>query len=219
MTGLCPIKSIMPYSPQVLKEHYFTRSYFTKDRWASYWYQLEMVLQCSPRTLLEIGPGDHTVSDTLEKRGIAVTTADIAKDLFPKVIASVTDLPFGEDSFDAVLAAEVLEHIGFEDVPRALREMRRVTKRFLFIGLPHAGIVFSCGFKLPLFRRFDCIWKLPFFWKKHRFQGEHHWELGKRGYGISRIRKLFVEQGFVVRAARLHADDPAHYFFILEKRQ
>lgn len=207
------------YKPQVTKDHYFTRSYFNKERWISYWYQIESVLPCSVHTLLEIGPGDHTVSETLEKRGIAVTTVDIAKDLSPNIAASITELPFREDSFDAVLAAEVLEHIRFRDLPRALEEIYRVTKRFAFFSLPHAGIVFSFGFKLPLLRRSDYIWKLPLFWKKHQFQGEHYWELGKRGFSLARIKKLFRAQGFVICETRLSADDPAHYFFILEKQQ
>lgn len=209
----------MVYTPQVSKEHYFSSSYLNQERWASYWHQIEMALGCSPRSLLEIGPGDRTVSETLKKRGISVTTADIAEDILPEVRASIIELPFGDNSFDAVLAAEVLEHIRFEDVPRALQEIYRVTKSFALVGLPHAGAVFSFGFKLPLLRRFDYVWKLPFFWKKHQFQGEHYWELGKRGFAVSRIKKLFKAQGFTICKARLYADDPAHYFFILEKQQ
>ena len=207
----------MSYSPQVSKDHYFTRSYFNKERWTSYWYQVEAVLKFSPRTLLEIGPGDHTVSRILAARGVEVTTLDIASDLSPKITASVTKLPFADNSFDAVLAAEVLEHIHFEDVPQAMREIYRATRHFAIISLPHAGIVFSFGFKLPLLSRLDYIWKLPFLWKKHQFQGEHYWELGKRGYSVSRIKKLFKTSGFAIRGVRLYADDPAHYFFILEK--
>lgn len=207
----------MSYSPQVSKEHYFTRSYFNKERWLSYWYQIESVLKFSPRTLLEIGPGDGTVSDILEKRGMRVTTVDIATDLGAKINASVTELPFDGNSFDAVLAAEILEHLRFEDVVKALREIHRVTKRWVVISLPHAGVVFSFGLKWPFLRRLDFIWKLPFFWKKHQFQGEHYWELGKQGYSVLRIKNLFKKSGFTIRSARLYADDPAHYFFILEK--
>lgn len=207
----------MSYPPQVSKEHYFAPSYLNGERWASYLHQFEMALRCSPRSLLEIGPGDRTVSEALEKRGIAVTTADIAEDLSPDVRASATELPFEDGSFDTVLAAEILEHIRFEDVPGALREICRVSKRFAVISLPHAGIVFSLGFKLPLLPRFDYIRKLPFFWRSHRFQGEHYWELGKRGFSTSRIKKLFRAQGFAIREARIYADDPAHYFFVLEK--
>lgn len=209
----------MSYFPQVSKEHYFTRSYFNKERWLSYWYQIESVLKFSPRTLLEIGPGDGTVSDILEKKGIRVTTVDIASDLAPQVKASVTELPFGDNSFDAVLAAEVLEHLRFEDVPKAVREIHRVSGRWAIISLPHAGIVFSFGFKCPLLRRLDYVRKLPFFWKKHEFQGEHYWELGKKSFSISLIKRIFETSGFIVRRTRLYADDPAHYFFILEKIQ
>lgn len=205
------------FKTQVSQDHYLARSYDTKDRWASYGHQMRGVLCYEPKQVLEIGPGNKTAGEALKKRGIAVTTADIADDVNPDVVASVTDLPFPDDSFDGVLAAEVLEHLPFEDFPRALAQIRRVARRFAVISLPHAGYVFSCEFKLPLMRRRELIWKLPFFWKRHIFNGEHYWELGKRGYSLARIKKNMAAQGFVVREARIHPDDPAHYFFLLEK--
>jgi hypothetical protein len=53
-----------------------------------------------------------------------------------------------------VLAAEVLEHIPYEEFPKALSELRRVSKRFVVLSLPHAGYVFAVGFKFPLLRFF-----------------------------------------------------------------
>jgi SAM-dependent methyltransferase len=208
----------MQYRSQVSKHHYFTSSYEGKDRWISYWYQIQFVLRCSPGNILEIGPGNKTVTESLRKRGIAVTTVDIAADLDPDVLSSVTNLPFGTDSFDMVLAAEVLEHIPFEEFGKALGEIRRVSRRWALLSLPHAGYVFSFGFKVPLLKRFDGIAKIPFFWKRHGFNGEHYWELGKRGYPVCMVKKKIREQGFALRAARLYADDPAHYFFLLEKK-
>lgn len=205
------------FKTQVSKDHYQARSYDTKDRWASYWHHMRGVMGYKPKRILEIGPGNKTVSEALKKQGIEVVTADIAEDLKPDIVASVTHLPFPDDSFDGVLAAEVLEHLPFEDFSRAIAEIRRVARRFAVISLPHAGYVFSCEFKAPLMRRCEFIWKLPFFWKTHLFNGEHYWELGKRGYPVSRIKKMMAARGFAIRDARIHADDPAHYFFLLEK--
>jgi SAM-dependent methyltransferase len=207
----------MGYFPQVSREHYFRGSYKTKERWISYWYQIDLVNSLSPQTVLEIGPGAGVVSDTLRKQGIEVKTADISPDLNPDKIASVTDLPFEDNSFDAVLACEVLEHIHFEDFKKALGEIRRVTKKFAVISLPHAGFIFSFGFKFPGIERKDAILKLPFFWKKHEFNGEHYWELGKRGYAVRSIKQKIREAGFKILRSFLPADDPAHYFFLLEK--
>ena len=184
----------------------------------SYWHQLRMVVDCGPRRVLEIGPGNKTVTEALKKQGIEVVTADIAADLNPDVVASVTSLPFPDASFDCVLAAEVLEHLSFSDVSKALSEVHRVSKQYAMISLPHAGYVFSFGFKIPLFRRRDFLIKLPFFWKAHRFNGEHYWELGKRGYSISKVKHAFQDAGFFVESSHRYSDDPAHVFFSLRKK-
>lgn len=209
---------MMVYMPQVTKEHYFDRFYDNQERWASYWHQLERIIRYNPQKVLEIGPGNGTVRDALKKRGIKVTTVDIARDLGPDVVASVTALPFGDDTFDLVLAAEVLEHIPFSEVSQALREINRVSKKYVVISLPHAGYVFSLEFKIPLLKKVAIIWKLPLFWKKHQFNGEHYWELGKRGFGRSRIKKLIRKAGLKILESRIYADDPAHCFFTLESR-
>lgn len=208
----------MEYKPQVTKEHYRSCSYDTKDRWVSYWYQIHKVLDLVPKNVLEIGPGNKTVTDALRKAGTEVTAVDIAPDLQPDVIASVLKLPFGENSFDAVLCAEVLEHLPFDKFTKALAEIHRVSKRFTILSLPHAGYVFSMEWKSPLLKKKQWIWKLPFFWKVHRFNGEHYWELGKRGYSVGKIKRIITAEGFVIREGEIHADDPAHYFFVLEKK-
>ena len=208
----------MDYPPQVTKDHYCRSSYDSKDRWVSYWYQMRAVLSCGAKEVLEIGPGNKTLTEALLKKGVRVTMVDTAEDVGPDIIASVTDLPVRDGSYDLVLAAEVLEHLPFEEFPQALAEIRRVTRRHAVISLPHAGYVFSLEFKIPLLRRVELIYKLPFFWKTHIFNGEHYWELGKLGYPVSKIRKIIIDNGFGIREYGLHADDPAHYFFVLEKQ-
>lgn len=204
----------MNYSKQVGKDHYSGISYRSKDRWFSYWHQIGMVRKIAPEQMLEIGVGDGVVARELAHDGIKVTTLDIAAELNPDVVGSVTELPFGDNSFDTVLAAEILEHIRFEDVPRALSEIARVARTHIIITLPHPGYVFSFTYKIPLFPRFEFLIQIPFFWKRHIFNGEHYWELGKRGYPLRRFLQYARDAGLNLVECEKYADDPAHRFFL-----
>jgi len=202
------------YLPQVPASHYAKGSYRDKERWVSYWHQLHMVREAAPASLLEIGPGERVVTDILRKEGVAITTADIAPEMNPDVVCSVTALPFPDKSFDVVLAAEVLEHIRYEDVPQALSELHRVARMHVIVSLPHPGYVFSLIAKVPLLSRFSFLFKIPFFWKEHRFNGEHYWELGKRGYSLRAFIHQAEKTGLALRQSRSYADDPAHRFLL-----
>lgn len=48
-------------------------------------------------------------------------------------------LPFRSSAFDLVSAFETLEHVPPDDVPRALRELRRVTSHYLIATIPSFG--------------------------------------------------------------------------------
>jgi len=202
------------YSPQVDVAHYTKQSYRGKDRWLSYWYQLALVRQTAPSSVLEIGLGEGVVTDRLCKEGMAVTTCDIDARLHPDVVGSITALPFPDHSFDTVLAVEVLEHIRFEDTSQALGEIRRVARRYAVIGLPHAGYTFALEFKLPLLPRIQRLFKIPFFWKEHLFNGEHYWELGKKGYPVRRFLRVAERAGLTLVKKQKFSDDPAHRYFL-----
>lgn len=47
----------------------------------------------------------------------------------PDIVASALDLPFTKDSVERVYAGHVLEHLAYEDVPKALKEFERVLKK------------------------------------------------------------------------------------------
>jgi len=207
----------MKYQPQVSKEHYTRGSYRVKERWISYWYQLAHVRMFKPNIVLEIGVGDKTVSEALRKDGIEVTTMDIDATLHPDINASVESIPCADNSFDVVLAAEVLEHVRFEDVERALKEFARVARQGVVIGLPHSGWTFSFECKIPLMSRVSICLKIPHFWKLHVFNGEHYWELGKRHYSVKRFIRLAESAGLTFKKKKRYADDPAHIFFTFLK--
>lgn len=204
------------YASQVDKSHY-GRSYRSKDRWLSYFYQLLLVRAQAPASVLEVGPGEGVVTENLRRDGVRVVTCDIAEDLHPDVVGSITALPFKDGEFELALAAEVLEHIRFEDVSQALRELRRVSSKCVVVSLPHPGWVFSFCLKLPLLPYLDFFFQIPFFWQEHTFNGEHYWELCKKGYPVSRFVACAKKVGLSLVNTQKHIDDPVHRLFVFKK--
>lgn len=203
--------------PQVDRDHYQFEKYVGLDRWSSYHYQLREILATRPATVLEIGVGDSAVGMYVKRNtAIRYTSCDMAKDLNPDVVGSVTALPFPDGSFDTICAFEVLEHLPFEEFPEALKELRRVSKKHVLLSLPHFGPPVQFRIKIPFLPRLSFSWKIPFS-PQHRFDGEHHWEIGKRGYPPRRIRALLQEQFSILREF-IPFENQYHHFFILKKK-
>jgi len=51
---------------------------------------------------------------------------------------SVSELPFDDSSFDLVTAMEVLEHLPQPDFQAAIKEIRRVSRRYILVTVPNA---------------------------------------------------------------------------------
>ena len=100
------------------------------------------LLRLLPRgraSVLDVGARDGHFSRLLAERFPAVTALDLQKPSFkhPGVTAAagdVTRLQFPDGSFDCVFCAEVLEHV--PDVTRACREIARVARHEIVIGVP-----------------------------------------------------------------------------------
>jgi SAM-dependent methyltransferase len=91
------------------------------------------------RSVLDVGARDGHFSRLLAAYFAEVTALDLQKPPFelPGVVTiagDVTRLDFADDSFDCVFCAEVLEHV--PDVERACREIIRVAKHEIIIGVP-----------------------------------------------------------------------------------
>ena len=53
------------------------------------------------------------------------------------VIRDALALPYEDGQFDTVMLAEILEHIAFEDVPKAISEAQRVSSRQVLVTVPN----------------------------------------------------------------------------------
>jgi ubiquinone/menaquinone biosynthesis C-methylase UbiE len=202
---------------QVDKTAYDFKKYSNLERFDSYFYQLKELLALPIDDVLEIGVGNGVFRDYLKSNTtIAYKSLDVAVDLKPDIVGSVKDIPLQEASCGAVVAYEVLEHIPFDDFEKSLSEIARVSKKFACLSLPHFGPPIKFAFKLPFLPEIKLAIKIPYP-RRHKFNGQHYWEIGKRGYSASKIRKI-ISKYFVIKKEFVPWENQYHHFYILEKK-
>jgi hypothetical protein len=204
--------------PQIKPEHYFGPEYLSKGRFMSYWHQINEIVSLMPSSVLEIGIGPGIVAYCLGKMGFKITTMDIDKHLRPDVVGSVMAIPFSDNSFDLVAAFQVLEHLPYEEFPKALREIHRVTRCYAMLSLPDCTRAYRFEIQIPRMGDFRILIPLPRLKAPvQRFDGQHYWEIGKAGYSLRRVLEDIRCSGFrVVKCYRVF-EMPYHRFFVLAK--
>jgi len=190
---------------------------YDKETWDSYYYQIKEILQLEPRHVLEVGCGTKTVSTYLNHQGIQVETADFDKRLKPDHLIDVKYLSkkFKDDSFDVILCAEVLEHLPFKYFDKSLMELAKVTRDKLILTLPYHAIKFRVSFKASLSKEKVFKFSLPFP-SKHKFDGQHHWEIGYKGYSRRKIRNIISNHFYIIREY-LVPEHQDHRVYVLQK--
>lgn len=198
--------------------HYHGLNYDHLGRFSSYWHQIEEITRGQPANVLEVGVGTGFVQRYLLHNQVAVVTMDINPALRPDVIGDVCSLPFRSDAFDAVLCAEVLEHMPFEDSARALQELARVARDRVVISVPdrtpalrfHLGMsgLFQTEAFLPL-PGLTCPWKL--------LGADHEWELGMAGYPVRRLVQVSRRAGLALTRTFRVLHNPSSRVFVLRK--
>jgi len=200
---------------QVDRSNYRFSKYSSVGRWAGYYHQINEVLAQKPTSVLEVGKGDSVVGNYLKDNcPVSYKCLDIAKDLNPDIVGDVTNIPLEDNSFDIACCFQVLEHLPFEKFSIALAELARVAKSAVIISLPHPGPTFSMNLKMPGIRHIKFVIKIP--WSSmHKFNGQHFWEIGKKGYSLSKIRSSLRTIGRIEKDF-IPAEDTYHHFFVIK---
>jgi len=204
---------------------YLNLNYLTKERWISYWYQIKESALLNKGPILEIGPGNKIVSDTLRKMRFEVKTLDTNPWVNPDFLGNVVELAdlTGKNSFGTVLCCQVLEHLPYEEFPRALSNLNKVTMKYLILTLPYTS---RGTFKpnltvkpIPFLKAISWVAILNFFPKEFKFNGQHYWEIGAKGYRIGRILNDIKRSGFRIIKHYPIVENPYHYLIVCEKTE
>jgi ubiquinone/menaquinone biosynthesis C-methylase UbiE len=127
------------------------------ERWVANLERVFTTLAADPKGVpaqaLEVGCGEGVIADQLHRRFGEVVALDLPDAGLradwrgyagPRFLhASALQLPFDDDRFDVVVAAEVLEHL--PDPERGLAEMARVGRRHLVVSVPREPVFRGCN--------------------------------------------------------------------------
>ncbi|QIZ72964.1 class I SAM-dependent methyltransferase [Oxynema aestuarii] len=197
------------------------REYITKHRMVTYYNQVRIIksLGKSVTNILEIGILNSIFAHLMSPNGYQVTTADINPDLKPDILLNLmTDFELPKDTFDVIVAFQVLEHIPYDFFEKVLIKFSEASKKYVVISLPYQSIFMTLQFHAsfawtPKYLKLE----IPKFWHSTPLSEEHYWEIGLKGYPKKRILKSIETTGLKLKRQFQDPYYPYHYFFVLEK--
>jgi SAM-dependent methyltransferase len=90
--------------------------------------------------VLDVGCGDGFITNQLPPHlfvaGLDASYQALQGVRYPASLGEITALPFPDDSFDLVMANDVLEHLPAANLEQALVELRRVARAYLLVTVP-----------------------------------------------------------------------------------
>ncbi len=207
----------MNYNKQVDKSHYAFENYMPIQRWCSVWHQFDEINKLKPEYILEVGAGLGLLKNISKLFGFTIETLDIDPELNPDHVGSATNMPFSDFTYDVVCAFQMLEHLPYESSLQAFNEMVRVSRRNIVISLPDVKTGWQFQFHFSKLGGYGVSVSNPFFIpQEHKFDGEHYWEISKRGYKLDKVVSDLSVYAHLLRTYRVR-EMPFHRFFIFER--
>ena len=170
--------------------------------WHRFFALTKAILDIKPKSMLEIGEGSAVLRRIIEPMVDKYETMDINEKLKPTYLNDVRILNQGlTEKFECVIAADILEHIPFEDLGKAFKNLPSYLKSGgqALITIPHRSHYFfwmtSLDHKLHLWR-YPTLKKLLF--GKSSIDPNHCWEIGDGKHGVKDVEEIMKRAGFSI---------------------
>jgi len=145
------------------KEYYENEAFWTEERFLKNNEELDRfgairsLIPHSSKSLLDVGCGNGAFLKYLEdnntklkltgfERSQAALSNKICKSDI--ILGSAEKIDFPDNSFDLVVALEVIEHLPYMVYEKALSEIQRVSKKYIIISVPYCekGRLIRCNY-------------------------------------------------------------------------
>lgn len=95
------------------------------------------------KTILDTGCGNGPLVNLIYKKFERVVGLDSSEEALKhveseKVLADISSIPFRDKGFDLVVCSETLEHLPEKDYSRAVKEIKRVVKKYIIVTVPNS---------------------------------------------------------------------------------
>lgn len=211
----------MSIMTQVSKEHYNFIDYVKKDRWISYYHQIEEALKANPSNILLIGVGDGIVPGIIKhSSNVECKTFDFDAELNPTYCGDIRNIDqIVTETFDVIMCCQVLEHLPWEAFDETLEKLCKICRKKLILSLPCHSYYGMVYLSVPgiIFKKF---YTLKRFWYESyhfKYNGEHYWEVDTKDYNKTKIIHV-IENYFNIIEHYRDYGNPYHWFLILESR-
>jgi SAM-dependent methyltransferase len=177
--------------------------------WIRFFFLLKQIIADRPDRVLEVGVGGGFLRDSAERFVGSYEVLDINDRLDPDHLGDVREeIPGLSGSFDKIVAADVLEHVPFEDLGRVLSNMHMYLKKSgkLLVTIPHrrSNFMYMTPRNIPTFLSVPTGFLSPgafyrrFIKRKIWIDPDQAWEIGDGNVKVRDVERKMVDSGFSI---------------------